>query len=127
MYEAWFGLLATDPWPEVFTVTVYWIGVKETVTVLSPLIVMVVGFVDPERSPLHPEKLHPADGVVVIWTVDPEAYDAWLEFSETVPWPTVETVSVYMIWVKTASIVWAIFMITVIGFSEPASTPSNCQ
>jgi hypothetical protein len=70
-YDAWSGLLETEPWPTVETVSVYWICVKVAVTALFPLIVMVAGFVVPERSPLHPVKLHPAAGVAVNCTDAP--------------------------------------------------------
>ncbi len=42
-----------------------------TVIVLFPVIVMVVGLVLPERSPLQPRKLQPASGVAVMVITSP--------------------------------------------------------
>jgi hypothetical protein len=46
-------------------------GVNVAATALLPFIVMLVGFVLPDRSPLQPEKLQPAAGVAVSYTMSP--------------------------------------------------------
>jgi hypothetical protein len=107
----------------VFTVNVYWFWVKVAVNALFPVIDTVSGLLEPEASPLQPEKLHPAAGVAVSWTVDPEAYDAWSGLLETVPWPTVETVNVYWIWVNVAVTALFPLIVTVAGFADPERPP----
>ena len=54
-------------------VSVYCAWVKVAVTALFPLIVRVVGLLDPEASPLHPVKTQPGDGVAVNDTCEPDA------------------------------------------------------
>jgi hypothetical protein len=71
VYVAWLGVLETVPWPTVEAVTVYWFWVKVAVTALFPVIDTVSGLLEPEASPLQPEKLHPAAGVAVSWTLEP--------------------------------------------------------
>jgi hypothetical protein len=50
--------------------------VKVAVITIFFVIDTVRGLLEPEASPLHPEKLYPVAGVAVNCTVDPEAYDA---------------------------------------------------
>jgi hypothetical protein len=69
------GLREIEPVPEpaVDAVSVYVICVKFAATDFAESIVMVVGFVVPERSPLHPVKLEPSAGVAVRVTIVPDA------------------------------------------------------
>ncbi len=40
-------------------------------TVLLSFIVIDVGLVEPDKSPLHPVKVYPVAGVAVSWMVEP--------------------------------------------------------
>ena len=78
-YVAWSGFLVTDPEPTMFTVKAYWSGgscVKVAVTALLPFIVIVVGLVLPDKSPLHPLNVQPEAGLAVKVTTVPGVYVA---------------------------------------------------
>jgi hypothetical protein len=93
-----FGLLDTDPEFEglILIVSVYWICVKLATTLFGPFIVMVAGFVEPERFPDQPLKLYPGIAVAVIWTLWPLLYQ-FVPDGLTVPPPDdpTEVVRVY--------------------------------
>jgi hypothetical protein len=56
--------------------------------------------------------------VAVNWTLEPDAYDAWLGAFATDPLPTVVTVSVYWFWVKAAVIVPAPLIVAVVDAED---------
>ena len=68
---------------------------KVAVTVLLEFMVIVVGLVDPLKSPLQLENNHPESGVAVSVTTVPASYVPPGGFNVTVPLPTVLTVKVY--------------------------------
>jgi hypothetical protein len=67
------GEIVAVPWPTWTSAKVYSFAVKATAIDFAEFIVMVVGFVVPERSPLHPVKLEPSAGVAVRVTIVPDA------------------------------------------------------
>ena len=63
-------------------------------TDLLLLIVMVVGFVFPVRSPLQWLNVHPEFVIAVSVTMVPYGYVVWSGFLFTVPFPSIFIVSV---------------------------------
>src|SRR4030042_2539174 len=99
----------------MFTVRVYLLCVKFAVTVLALFMVTEPGFVDPERPPVHEEKLYPAFAVAETDTLCPALYQLAPE-GLTVPPPEglaevvrlywVARLTVYVVLVEGAVIVW---------------------
>src|SRR5262252_9657982 len=79
---------------------------KFAVMFLFDVMMNASGFALPVVSPLQKSKFQPADGVAVSCTDVPWLYVTWFGTAATLPLPTVDSVSVYVLIANDAAIVW---------------------